>query len=319
MTPDVTDHGGPGRGRTKGRGEERMVPKADFGSYYGRPIINAPVWRSPEIPGYLFLGGLAGGSSLLAAGAHLTGRTTLTDRTKVAALVAIAGSGAALVKDLGRPERFLHMLRVFKPSSPMSVGSWLLAAYGPAAGVAALSALTGRVPRLGGAATAGAALLGPAVASYTAALVADTAVPAWHDAHRELPFAFVGSAGVAAGGLGLAVASLDDAGPARRMATLGWIAETISTEVMTRRLGTVGEPYRKESAGRYLKAAKVLAAVGIAGAHLRRGSRVGNLASGLALVAASACTRFGIFHAGVASAKDPRYTVVPQRERLSGS
>ena len=273
------------------------------------------MWRSPEIPGYLFLGGLAGGSSLLAAGAHLTGRSTLADRTKLVAVAAIAGSAAALVKDLGRPERFLNMLRVLKPSSPMSVGSWLLAAYGPATGVAALSALTGRLRRLGGAATAGAAVLGPAVASYTAALLADTAVPAWHDAHRELPFVFVGSAGVAAGGFGLAVASVDDAGPARRMATLGWVTEVVSSELMERRLGMVGEPYREGLGGRYLKAGKALAVAGIVGSHLGKRSRLGNLASGVALAAASACTRFGVFHAGLASAEDPRYTVVPQRER----
>ena len=307
------------RRRGKGRGEERMVPDAEFGSYYGKPIINGPVWKSPEIPGYLFLGGLAGGSSLLAAGAQLTGRTTLADRTKVAAVVAIAGSAAALVADLGRPERFLHMLRVFKPSSPMSVGSWLLAAYGPATGVAALSAVTGRLRRLGGAATAGAAVLGPAVASYTAALLADTAVPAWHDAHRELPFVFVGSAGVASGGLGLAVASLDDAGPARRLATLGWVTEVVSSELMQRRLGMVGEPYRQGAGSRFVKAGKVLAAAGVAGAFLGERTRFRNIASGAALLAASACTRFGIFHAGLASADDPRYTVVPQRERLGGS
>jgi hypothetical protein len=95
------------------------------------------------------------------------------------------------------------MLRVLKVTSPMSVGSWILAGYVPAAGVAAASALTGRAPRLGTAASAAAACLGPAVASYTAVLVSDTAVPAWHEGYREMPFKFAGSAAVAAGGLGL--------------------------------------------------------------------------------------------------------------------
>ena len=92
------------------------------------------------------------------------------------------------------------MLRVFKVTSPMSVGSWILAGYVRRPRVAAAAALTGRLPRLGAAATAAAALLGPGVATYTAVLITDTAVPAWHDGHRELPFVFAGSAAMAAGG-----------------------------------------------------------------------------------------------------------------------
>src|SRR5437588_66783 len=160
------------RGR---RGEREMVPPAEFTSYYGKPVINSPVWHSPDIPGYFFLGGLAGASSLLGAGAQATGRTSLAQVAKAGALGAISLSLAGLVHDLGRPARFLNMLRVVKVTSPMSVGSWVLAGYVPAAGVAAASALAGRVPRLGSAATAVTALLGPAVAAYTAVLVADTA------------------------------------------------------------------------------------------------------------------------------------------------
>ena len=132
-----------------------MVPPAEFASYYGRPILNAPVWRSPDIPGYLFLGGLAGGSSLLAAGAQLTGRPALARASKAAAAGAVCLGLAGLVHDLGRPARLVNMLRVFKVTSPMSVGSWILSGYVPAAGAAAACALTGRLPRAGAAATAG--------------------------------------------------------------------------------------------------------------------------------------------------------------------
>ena len=189
------------------RGEQPVVPRAEFTSYYGKPVINAPVWHSPDIPGYLFLGGLAGASSLLGAGAQLTERPALARAAKAGAFGAGCLSMAALVHDLGRPARFLHMLRVFKVSSPMNVGSWLLGAYVPATGVAAASALTGRVLRLGAAATAGAALLGPAVAAYTGVLISDTAVPAWHDGYPEMPFVFAGSAATAAAGLGLLAGS----------------------------------------------------------------------------------------------------------------
>ena len=78
------------------RAEQSMVPPTEFASYYGKPVLNAPVWRSPDIPGYLFLGGLAGGSSLLAAGAQLTGRPALARVTKAGAIGAACLSLAGL-------------------------------------------------------------------------------------------------------------------------------------------------------------------------------------------------------------------------------
>ena len=86
------------------------------------------------------------------------------------------------------PRGSSNMLRVFKPTSPMSVGSWLLAGYGPAAGAAAVCDVTGLLPAGRPAATLGAGLLGPAIATYTAALICDTAVPAWHEGYREMPY-----------------------------------------------------------------------------------------------------------------------------------
>src|SRR4051812_848454 len=143
--------------------ERPVVPKAEFRSYYGLPILNAPRWEALDIAGYFFLGGLAGASSMLAAGAQRTGRAELSTRAKVVATSAIALGTVGLIHDLGVPSRFRNMLRVFKPSSPMSMGSWLLSAYGPLAGLSALTAVTGRFQRVGGAATVGAAALGPLV------------------------------------------------------------------------------------------------------------------------------------------------------------
>jgi hypothetical protein len=311
----------PARRRGKHRPEQPMVPPAEFTSYYGKPILNSPVWEAPDIPGYLFLGGLAGGCSLLAAGSDLSGRGVLARVTKTGALAAGALSVTALVHDLGRPARFLNMMRMFKVTSPMSVGSWLLGGYVPAAGVAALTALTGKLPRIGTAATVGAALLGPAVASYTAALICNTAVPAWHDGYPEMPFLFTGSGMMAAGGLGLASAVLPGSGPgetapARNLALIGWAMEASASERMEHRIGMTAEPYSEGRGGKYMKAGKVLGVLGGAGALLSGRSRVAAALSGAALVAASAATRWGIFHAGLASAGDPKYTVVPQRQRL---
>ncbi|NUS06050.1 MAG: polysulfide reductase NrfD, partial [Nonomuraea sp.] len=91
-----------------GRGSRSLrPPQPDAGSYYGLPVLNAPTWRDHDIAGYLFLGGLAGASSTLAAAAALTGRPLLARTAKVAALGAVGGSLYALIHDLGRPERFL--------------------------------------------------------------------------------------------------------------------------------------------------------------------------------------------------------------------
>jgi hypothetical protein len=309
------------RWRRKGRAEQPMVPKAEFTSYYGKPVLNPPVWEARDIAGYFFLGGLAGGSSLLAAGADLRALPGLSRVAKTGAFAAGLVSLAALVHDLGRPARFLNMMRVFKVTSPMSVGTWLLSGYVPTAGVAAASSLTGRLPRLGAAATAGAALLGPAVA----ALIGDTAVPAWHDGHREMPFVFTGSAAMAAGGLGLLAAPSGESGPARNMALLGQVMEMLAFERMTRRLGMVAEPYRTGRGGAYIRAGQVLGALGATGAALSgtplvpggRARRLVAAVSGAALLGTSVATRWGVFHAGMASARDPKYTVVPQRQRLA--
>ena len=297
-----------------------MVPDAEFTSYYGRPVIKEPVWRVPDVPGYLFLGGLAGASSVLAAGSQLSGYRELARVAKVGALGAISLSAVALVHDLGRPGRFVNMLRVFKPSSPMSVGSWLLAGYGPVAGAAAVSELTGILPKAGTAATLGAGLLGPAIATYTAALICDTAVPAWHEGYREMPYVFAGSAASAAGGLGLLATHPADAEPARNLAVLGATVELIAKRQLIRRLArsqgqSLAEPYEAGTTGAVLRLAEFLTAGALAGAVLGRRSRAVSALTGASLMAASAMTRFGIFEAGMASARDPKYTIVPQRRR----
>ena len=313
-----------GRSRLKGAGRragaEIMVPDAEFSSYYGRPVIKEPVWQAPDVAGYLFFGGLAGASSVLAAGAQLSGYRDLARVAKVGALGAISLSAVALVHDLGRPGRFANMLRVFKPSSPMSVGSWLLAGYGPIAGAAAVSEVTGILPKAGTAATLGAGLLGPAVATYTAALICDTAVPAWHAGFREMPYVFAGSAASAAGGLGLLATAPADAEPARNLAVLGAAVELIAKRQLIRRLAaspgqSLAEPYETGTPGAVLRLAEFLTVGALAGVVLGRRNRAVSALAGASLVAASAMTRFGIFEAGMASARDPKYTIVPQRHR----
>ena len=130
------------------------MPEAEFTSYYGRPVVKASPWTA-DIPAYFFLGGVAAGSSALAAGAALTGRPTLRRATRLSAVGAIAASTYALIHDLGRPGRFLMMLRVAKPTSPMSMGTWLLSTYATAAGAAAAGGAAADGAAAGGAEAGG--------------------------------------------------------------------------------------------------------------------------------------------------------------------
>jgi hypothetical protein len=265
--------------------------------YYGRPIVKPPVWKE-EIGWYLFTGGLAGASSTLALGARIAGNDRLARSSTLLATAGLAVSPALLIKDLGRPERFLNMLRMIKPSSPMSVGTWVITAFGGAAGAAAASAVTGRLPRAGAVATAGTTVLGPVVCTYTAALLCDTAVPAWHDAHREMPYLFAGSAAAAAGGLGMLAGPAGEAGPAVRFALLGAATEITAKSLLLRRLGDIAEPYQHGRPGWLMELAEILTSAGLAGAVLGGHSRVATRLAGAALLASSALTRLGIFEAG---------------------
>ena len=281
-------------------------------SYYGRPILKAPVWTW-EIPVYFFFGGMAGAAAPFAVVSELRGDGALARRAWLVALAGIAASPPLLISDLGRPERFHHMLRVLKPTSPMSVGSWILGATSSTIALANARALFGWFPCLGRASGA-AAVLGPAVATYTAVLLADTAIPAWHEARRELPFVFVAGGAMSAGS---AVALVGGGAPARRLALVGAAGELASTTVMERRLGPLGEPYREGPAGHAARAAKALTAAGGLVMALRGRRRAGAAAGGALMLAGALATRWAIYKAGFQSAADPKYVVEPQRARMA--
>ena len=121
----------------------------------------------------------------------------------------------------------------------------------------------------------------------------------------------------AAGGLGLLAVHPEDAEPARRLAVLGAVVELIAKRQLLARLGSLAEPYEAGTTGAILRLAEFLTAGALAGAVLGRTSRLVSAASGASLVAASAMTRYGIFEAGMASARDPKYTIVPQRQGMN--
>ncbi|MPZ87880.1 MAG: polysulfide reductase [Nitriliruptorales bacterium] len=284
-------------------------------TYYGQPVLKEPEWTY-EVPWYLFVGGTAGVSSGVAALARLRGNQVLADRARMIAALGAGASPPLLIADLGRPKRFLHMLRVFKPTSAMSVGSWILAGYSSSAAGAEVLHLLGWFPRLQRALEAAAALLGPPMATYTGALLADSSIPVWHEARRELPFLFGASAVATAGAAATLITPPEHAAAARRLALAGAAAELAAGPVMKDRLGEVGEVYEEGVAGRYENAAKVCTAVGAALMALGgRRRRLATLAGSALLLAGGVCQRWAVYRAGFQSAWDPKYVVKPQRDR----
>ncbi len=297
--------------------EQTVVPQPEFESYYGKQIIKTPTWKTPDVPIYLFVGGLAGASALLAEGAALSGRPALEKVARAAAAGGATVGTVALIHDLGRPERFLHMLRVLKLTSPLSVGSFILAPFSAFSAAAFASHATGRLPLLGRLAGVGAATFGPPLVTYTAALLCNTAVPAWHEGHREMPFLFAGSGATAAGGLAMALVPTAQSGPARRMAVAGAVLDLAAGHRLEQQMGMVAEPYAQGRSGRLMRTARALTVAATALTLLGGRRRPVAVVAGASYLAASLTTRFGVFEAGLASARDPKYTVVPQRERLA--
>jgi formate-dependent nitrite reductase membrane component NrfD len=289
-------------------------------TYYERPVLKEPVWIW-AVPAYFYVGGTAGAASVLSEVAELLRGEELSGLVRRGRWLGAVGGGigtALLVYDLGRPERFLHMLRVFRPSSPMSVGSWVLAAATPVfVASAVLPHAGGILGVLGNAAGKAAGLLGVPLAAYTGVLLGVTAVPLWQAARRSLPPLFVASAASSAAAM-LELTGLDEAGAAvvRRFATAAEAAEIGAALLLQRdvhRVARVGRPLEVGVAGALWRASKALAAAGLALSLLPGRSRAKDLASGIVGTAGGLCVRFALFEAGKASARDPRATFEQQR------
>jgi len=312
-----------------GTREAQLVGDIQFDSYYGRQVVKAPPWRGP-IAAYLFLGGLAGGCGMLSLGAQLTDRPALRRNSRLVALGAVGLGTAALIEDLGRPERFLNMMRTFKVTSPMSLGTWLLGGFGTVSGVLGaievdrmvgekvpLRSLRGLVHGMETPLALAQGALGPALASYTGALLADTAVPTWAASRDHLSYLFVSSASLATGGAAMVTTPVVEAGPARLLAAAGVVGDVVTMRAMKESMHPLeSEPLETGRAGTKLQWAERLAIVGGIGALVGGRRRWIAAASGAALLAASALTRYGVLEAGLESVKDPRRVIEPQKARL---
>ncbi|MEW6155375.1 MAG: NrfD/PsrC family molybdoenzyme membrane anchor subunit [Actinomycetota bacterium] len=277
-------------------------------------MVKRPVWK-PEVPWYFFTGGLAGASSVLALAARVSGDRALAASARRAAAAGALVSPVLLVADLGVPSRFLNMLRVFRPTSPLNLGSWLLCAYVPSAvGAAALGERAGW-PVLGTLADLAAAAGGLGIATYPAVLVADTATPVWHEARRELPFVFASAAAATAGAAALATAPAPSRPTARRMVVAATVVELAAVSVMDRHLGPLAHPYHEGRSGRFHKAARVSAVSGAVLAAAAGHRRAPAVAAAALVMAGALCERWAVFTAGWQSAARPEDTIGPQRSR----
>lgn len=294
--------------------------------YFDRPVLKEPVWKW-YVPAYFYAGGAAGASALLGAMAQVRDRDSLGGLVARCRWIAAAGGALGtffLVADLGRPERFLNMLRVFRPTSPMNLGSWILSTDAPlAAGSAVLSGAAGSLAAVGDAAALGAGVMGIPMTGYTAILLTNTAVPVWQQARRALPPLFVSSAIASSASL-LQLLRLTDAEErmVRRFAVIGSIGELAAELAVEREAATVdrvARPLKEGRSGLLLRAARALTAVSLVVNLLPGTGRWKRAVAGITGTAGSIAVKFGITEAGKASAGDPRATFSQQRAGYGGA
>lgn len=266
-------------------------------NYRDTPLLKPPVWTW-EIPVYFFVGGVAGAAAVIAAVATFSSADMGRLGVDAKWIAAIGGmiSPLLLISDLGRPGRFLNMLRVFKLRSPMSVGAWTLVVFSNAA----LIALIPGMP-FGAIATIVAAITGAILATYTGVLIGATAIPVWARNVDILPVHF------GASGLGAAVSVLELLGHrTAAMNALGIFAAAVETILIAILLR------RGSSAGNMMHAAEVLSGplplvLRIIGAQ----SPLLRVVAAVLTLAGSLMTRIAWIDAGKRSAKDAAASRTP--------
>jgi hypothetical protein len=292
--------------------------------YYNLPVLKPPTWTW-EVPLYFFVGGISGVSSVIAFVGHLFHADPRMVR--VALWIAFVGTGlcpALLISDLGRPLRFLNMLRVFKWRSAMSMGSWILSAFG---GCAFLALVTNELILCGlqneflsplrwvGEFTG--AVTGLLLASYTGVLIGATAIPVWHENRRLLPPHFLTS------GLGGSSAILEFFGflvPATQI--LGFAAagiETMIGVILELRHGRVDAPLHHGRSGWTMRIAGTLEGpIALLVRILWHGSANGRYAAAACFLFGALCSRYAWIWAGRASAHDPQALFESQHAAMAG-
>jgi formate-dependent nitrite reductase membrane component NrfD len=283
------------------------------------PMIHAAVWTW-EVPLYFWFGGMATGSAFVAFACDVAGEDRSAALARKITLAAVGPCAPLLVLDLGRPLRFLHMLRIFKTRSPMSMGAWCLSAFSGTAAGAVGADLLGR-PRLARLAGAATAMLGTYLGSYTGVLLASTATPVWARSRALLPPIFICTAtatGAAVNRLALAALGTPPDDPARTalgaLETAAMTAELTLSTVNERRLGPLARALEHGRPGAYMRLAKWATRAGLALRLARRGAGAQH-ASSILFALAALGFRFAWVEGGKASAHDDEAVAANARSR----
>lgn len=306
--------------------ERLPVPDYKDTTYYDRPLLQEPVWK-PTIPLYYFVGGAAGASLAIGAAAQLDRSGRLKDlirRCHWAGIIGSAVSGEILILDLGRPSRFYNMLRVFRPTSPMNMGAWILSTIAPSAIAAAMfQPRRGLIGVFGDVSGIASGLAGLALSTYTGVLVSNTAVPVWQESRHVLPILFGASAMASAGSI--YDLAFDD--PRARRITytfgaIGRVVELAASVALERQVAQVDErvarPLKTGVSGTLWKAAGALTAASLVLSVIPGKSRKKRVATGVLGILGSLALRYAVHHAGVASSRDPRASFRQQRALTAG-
>lgn len=292
----------------------RLSEPRDSPTYYELAPVKAPPWKW-YVPAYFYVGGVTGATAVLAACAQW--RPSLAPLTARARTVAVAGylaSAALLVADLGRPSRFIYMLRVFRPTSPMNLGSWLLSVGGAASGAAWLFG-RGAPRRSGLGAGAVAGIGGAALSVYTAVLLANTAVPLWSRARTTMPWLFAASAAASSASF-LSLVLPEGSSPLRRLGILGKAGELVAARAVEREAHhpRLRQALHGGRGGRLWRSAKLFTGLSLVFDLAPRPTRPTRFLSALFGTAGAILGRFAITEAGKATASDPRATFESQRD-----
>jgi hypothetical protein len=293
-------------------------------TYHGNPVLKPPTWTW-QVPLYFFVGGVAGISAVIALAAHLFGIAGLLRTGLWIGLLGALISAPLLIADLGRPSRFLNMLRVFKLRSAMSVGAWTLSGFSSAVGLAVVChelILAGYGNDfwlvLEWAAEILGALSGLILASYTSVLLGVTAIPVWSENRRLVPAVFL------AGGLGSAAAVLELLGflvPATQfIGIVASVVETLVAIMIELRGRYVDRPLREGAVGWLTRAGAALAGptsllLRISWGH----SSVVRSVAAVCFVIGALISRYAWIGAGRVSSRDPQALFRIQRPAPNGT
>lgn len=289
-------------------------------TYYDKPMLKEPVWEW-AIPLYYYIGGLTGASLVLGAAAQIRQSKQLDNligRCHWIGLVGSTISGGLLIYDLGKPSRFLNMLRVFRPTSPMNVGAWILSGTGATAtGALIFSGRGGLFGSLGKILGYKAGVFGLGLATYTGVLIANSAIPIWQESRRALPVLF-GTSALAS--LGCTFDIFSENAAERRITNvignIGRAGEIVAGVIMEHHASAVprvGRPFKRGWSGVMWRSAELLTLASLVVSVLPNRTRRTRVSAGILGTLGSLLLRYTVEHFGTVSARDARASFHQQR------